>query len=456
MARAVTDMFTVLADPKVAEPLKLRFGTKTLNLIVDQVKREAGLKDAQPQGMLGRISGQLYRPFAIKTLATRVTSYVNNRLGGAMSMATELAKLDPKAGTQFWNMARLMKPNAGFYLTDSNREIYNKLMQNGYLYARWAGDRTMTYGGALEDRETLKSEKKMWWRNLQNKALAPMAHAEAINAINAFKVLRNQGYTEERAVKMVEVLTRRTQNAATTLEDSALGIEMREKGYNLAVPFFNQTITQANMFFEDVIAWRGAKRKGDAAAQARAARNIWIDVRGLAAGSIALAGVSAIISLGRQGYPRADEKKKKKLQAQALINLVGGSAGRFADGIIPGASSLADNAARGLVQALEADEDKRLSAVQKAATGFFTDSGRAPMAQAAGNAQDLINQGFAIIKGHRQHKDLESWRIQKAMGDIEDLLTTAIGAPTGGTEQAGSFLYGAFTGQTWGRNPKKE
>lgn len=308
-------------DGALTREINGRMGTDWTRRVTQTMMKLAGAKNQDQHGpvkVLSTLSGNVMR----SVLAWNPSSYFNNRVPGAIMMASAIAEKYPKAAAKI--IAGLVVPTQiktklnPIPLTrfgEENERARAFLMEHGYLGDRWDDDYSSIASPVNRDvASQLKGKAQMIIRHVSNVAMNPMMHAEIRNGIDAFKALRAEGLSETEARDLVADATRATQNSSSALDDSAFIQGVRDFGLGGLFPFLSQNVVTRNFLMSNIV---DGDKKGAVLAFA-----------GISAG---IAGTVFFRSLMRSMRNGPDDDKDKA-EEERIINTLN----QAADTILPG------------------------------------------------------------------------------------------------------------------------
>jgi GNAT superfamily N-acetyltransferase len=420
------DALNVLNAPEVKTAMLKKLGTRYAGRMRSVVQRLSGLaKHSDKWNVLDRAAAGLQRNISVGILGWRISSGLTNLIGGSILYANELAKINPKLVADY---AARSLPKV-FLTSKRNREIRDKLLSNGYLYQRWEIAPARTFAALPQDETEEKSKRIMRKRHRQEVGMRLMAIAEMRNAIMLFKTLATNGYSETKALDMIEKMTRVTQNPSTALEESGLFTAFKESPtWGFFFPFYGHPSVMRNILLKDLL--RGNKKR------------IIADVGALAASSVFTIGLRYLISAISKGWLWEDdeEEKKKQLQwsLQGLLQEVAdwavvAGAGRMASFIYDAIDKYSKSkSVEGFLKQLAFGGDNELSENLLSRIG-----------------QDLVYGTALSIEGARKSNQA---KIEKGALRLMDAAGMLLGEPTGGLTQGLKLGFGT-AGRPLGKGP---
>lgn len=340
----------------------------------------------------------------------RPVSYINNRIAGGMLAWSELKNMESRVSLP--DLAWMLMPQTLKFGADDNA-ILKKIMTNGYMGARWEMDFAKLFNpNFIEDpSEVATSRLKIAWKQIQQKGLAYMAHAEQRNAIRMFKVLKSLGHSDESALDLIEQVTRRTQNPSSVLEESPWLLTNKESGLNFLFPFFGQVEVARSLLMRDAVGFYRTMSGYSEEAKNKAFRRLLRTTLSLVAGLM----VGNVAREIMRKLRRKDEDRRKKEDATAKVAMDVARDG--ADYLLPGAGRVMDG----------------ISAVAQ---------GRQPMdTTLPGQILTKIYRGLGYMMKLSEHSKMPNK--EKLKRGILNLLEAAgmlTGAPLGGAEQYGQII----------------
>jgi N12 class adenine-specific DNA methylase len=338
-----------------------RVGTHALRFIRETIYQAAGRPEMDVRGF-DKVLGKIASNAAIGVLWGRLTSVLNNRIGGSVLMISELRNTyGAEAALRY--LARIELPGPAFWAKVENRKASKLLMQNGYMGHRWGEEYLEAAGnvraGELGHQLDLHGAR---WRRFQEIGLLPMQWAEMKNGVTAFRVLKEMGYTDAEAVKAVERMTRDTQNTSSALDESQLYRSLKgNRALWLVFPFMSQPAVGGRLLQRDAISYAGAK---GAAAKAAAAASLASTTFGLAASATLSAVIYSLFRAAQRGDPWPPQDAVEK--ARQLANLTG----NVADSLWPGLGRLTDMGLALVEDGVYRDPSMFGRIVDRIATGF--------------------------------------------------------------------------------------
>ncbi|MCX7010385.1 MAG: hypothetical protein NTY53_24620 [Kiritimatiellaeota bacterium] len=315
--------------------IETRMGKQVYHFLLNQVARSAGYYKVEPKAF-DRVVGRIASNAAVAILWGRITSVLNNRIGGSILMISELWQRYG-ANVALKYLARMALPPGVTRLSSACRNAIAKLNTlSGFLGVRWNEHYRAAVGNFLENAEASEGNnvRAVAWRKFQEWGLKPMEWAEQRNAADAFLALTGSGVSEEEAVRAVEQLTRDTQNTSSALDESQFSQAIKESRLLwFLFPFFSQNAIAGRLFQRDLLKWTAAK---GVQAKAIASKNLALTTVGLAASAAAAALISSLFRAAMRGetWPPDDE--------HAQLQQVANAAGNLADNLLPGSGRLFD------------------------------------------------------------------------------------------------------------------
>lgn len=388
-------------DSALTREINSRIGTDWTRRVTQTMMKLAGAKNQDQHGpakMLATLSGNVMRSL----LAWNPSSYFNNRVPGAIMLAAAIAEKHPKAAAKIISglavptqIKTRLNPIPLTRFGEENERIRAYLMEHGYLGDRWDDDYSSIASPVNRDvASQLKGKAQMIIRHISNVALNPMMHAEIRNGIDAFKALRAEGLSEERARELVAEATRATQNSSSVLDDSAFIQGVRDFGLGGLFPFLSQNVVTRNFLASNIA---DKDRAGAALA-----------VAGITA---SIAGTVLFRSLMRSLRNGPDDDKDKA-EEERVIN----SINQTADTILPGIGMVVEP-------------------MLNAAFGQYRGGGSLIFERQLGEVSKLAGK---IASGKPVDADAATKFIKA--------LTQLLGLPTGGVYSVGTIAHGMATG----------
>jgi hypothetical protein len=311
---------------------------------------------------------------------------------------------------------------------EGHKDTVDRLLQDGYFNDRWKEDALRVFANLPTDSETrpTRSAAMYRYRNLRKKAMQPMANAEMKNAVILYELMRKEGMSEEVAIREVELLTRRTQNPSTALEESGLYEDIKSKALGLFMPFLGQPTVAHNFLATSLTKLKHAQKTGEGLEQAR--RLAIGAAAGLAANAVMVAAVRYTVrslSDGRFPWePPEDEDDKAREQYYVLTGLLQ----EALDTTAPGSGKVITS----LVDAV-----KQNGKVRPENLGFrmWSDFWRGIFA-----VQDGLTRTEAEEKYGRGRSDRD--RLIDGLEDLASSSAQLFGLPVGGADQVWNMLRG--------------
>lgn len=431
------DALSLLNDPNVRTAMSERLGQRFAARMKEMIALLSGMKrHGEDWTAFDRWLAKRTRNIATSILGFRITSVLNNRIGGSILMANELFKMSPTLGTAF--AARILP----VVVTEGgeNARIRGTLLANGYFYHRWKTDAIRVFANLPSDENPAKTLREVRWRRMQQAGMQWMANAEMHNAINAFKALTNHGYSEAAAVDAIERITRRTQNPSTALEETGwYTISKKSAKMGVFLPFFGQPTVAANILMRDALTLAHARRTGKG--QAQSYRRLAVTAGALAASAAFSAALTVAMSGAARGGGSDDDDEKRRFYAwsDALGNLF--------DNLVPGSGRVSGWTARSVKRAWSANS--------------FADALRAPLTEMGRSDRELFenlasrmwtNASRSATDIPKGISDDDWWRIERGVLNVVELAGQWTGAPTGGIVQ-GAKITSGLAGHPLGVKP---
>jgi len=341
------DINSVLNDRDVRKAIVQRWGLKVIPQIKEYIEFLTYQKGASDSwGSWQKAAALIQRNFSLSILGFRLSSIALNRVGGTLMNATWLAANHPAALPAY--LARAANPLRLPFklLTGDSKAIRDELLKDGYFYDRWKADAFRVFGQTpREEQGNLTGATKEWkeigklrYRQLQQLGVSGMAWAEMRNVIELVQALESTGIKRNRAVEMVENITRDTQNPSTALEETVMYRGLKKSGFaGLFLPFMGQPTVIADYVGQQLDIARDEAKTNKKAAMKR--RGIVV-IGALITGLYAVV-QRAIVRLASKGLLTGEEPDDEEKEQQTLY-LVGDAIQELADIGIPGLGRIAD------------------------------------------------------------------------------------------------------------------
>jgi len=364
-----------------------------------------------------RLAVAIERNTSVSLLAWRTTSILMNRFGGKIMMAGALAAEHPGLIPSF--LARSTVPTS----LRLNKDVVNRLMQNGYFWHRWVEDPSHVFASLPTDaRDTSKRKGALMLRWIRAKALKPMANAEIRNAVNLYRTLVANGFTPEQAVEQAEAITRRTQNPSTALEESGLYESIHKGAHGIWLPMMGQPTVAHDFLVGKWLEWRYAMRSktGQLAA-----------TRGFAGAALASAANIALV-VGLREFMRSLRDRKPPLDGEDdWLYALWTAMNELLDTLLPGSGKIVDTlqgAVGGVVNTIRGTPIHGSSQVR-----FDSFPVR---------ILNLFASGMrSLVRESRQYQPVPK-KVTTAMIRLIDATSAVFGLPTGGLTQIAATAGG--------------
>jgi hypothetical protein len=336
-SRHMLDRLSVLKNDKVKAAIIERFGTVKYRYMVDKLKATAHLKHHSDNwGRATRAIVSTVRRASTSILGFRLTSASANRVG-AINLGNDIGQTSRLAQAKM--MQKLLSQRSLGIFMKEDRAVLDLLMNDAFFYNRWVVDMARTYANLPTDNRVEKSQRELAKRRRTSKAMQGMARMEQANAIEAYKALREVGYGQQEAIKLVEMATRRTQNPSTPLEETMLYTKIKEIGVlDAFLPFFGQPTVAAGILLRDAQLLENAIKTGDKAATEKYAKNLVGSVSSAVATTAAVTAIRRAVAMvsasAMYGMMSDDEKDKQVLYAAT------GFVQEMADALMPGSGRI--------------------------------------------------------------------------------------------------------------------
>ncbi|HOR26861.1 MAG TPA: strawberry notch C-terminal domain-containing protein [Candidatus Sumerlaeota bacterium] len=430
------DALAVLNDPATSDALIRRLGKRFPARIRETLARTAHLQTHSDKWRyLGRVGAGIERRAAAAILGFRLTSIANNLVGGSILMMNELGKLSPTYAAQY---AAYTQP-ATFW-AERGRRIKAKLLTSGYLYNRWVMEPTRVYANLPTDEESVSgrfAKQRLRLRALTNFALHGMAAAEMMNAAQAYAVLTRNGWSEADAVRQVEIMTRRTQNPSTAIEESGFYTTVKEHGgVGLVFPFFGQPTVASNVLLRDAYQLAHAMKTGRGRKEA-AIRTLG-SMAALGANSLFSGGLTMLVTAAGYGLLSGGggDDEEERVVRYGLARMIGDSL----DTLVPGGGYLlADPLAEAMASVVRGDD---LEATKLLKSIYMGPTKQVSENMLVGMAKKPISGAKKIVDGWQ---DEDYSKLLRGVYDLVDAVGMAFGVPVGGITQVAKSAQGVLT-----------
>jgi hypothetical protein len=422
------DAISMVSRGPAVPAIVRRWGTTAINDIKDSLAfltyqkghtdHFNGLQKAM-RGFEGRI--------ATWVLGARLSTIALNRYGGGIMMASEIAAVSPALAAKYaWKVFRPQVGMSRTWWSPRRREIREKLIKRGYFYDRWERSAFRVFGQLTSQRmeateegnarkELAKLERQRKRGVISAFMLSGMKHAEIANTIDAWEVLQDAGWTEEKILEALENWTRETQNPSTPMEESGTYRDLRTSGLGFAMPFMGQPTVVANKMQME---FELARKSGSYRRFASTA----------AAVVVAAAITAGLRKLVRSLSAGPDDDEDERSRDREMLRLVDDFAGELASVAFPGLDRIVGDVWK-YVYAYSTGDMQMKPRVAEDQTMM------APIARAG---MGVVNGTIQAFQG-----ELTEAKAEKLMLSAHQLVGLAAGLPTGGVEQMVRVGFGA-------------
>ena len=268
---------------------------------------------AQVNSTTDRWTRGINRNIAVAILGNNPTTILNNRIGGAINLAARLpvgvrTKFFARVGLDLLTLDTTGLKAAKWVGVTANVEAARKILQSPYMVYRWVDNPAHHLVVATKEDQPGQIAKGAWrdyFNGLQELSLHPMAYAEMMNAVDAYRTLIANNYSHNDALKVIEDATRETQNPVTPLEKSdMIRVTQTVPAVWMLFPFVSQSNVARNMLRVDYLAWDTAE-KGEA--KTKAGRQLAATVVSLIGSTLSTVAVWTSVSALMYGLFKPDD-----------------------------------------------------------------------------------------------------------------------------------------------------
>ena len=371
-ARSYQTMHRVLTDKRIEDSLVRKLGKPGYDQILKFLDILTYQERIVGPGASARTMNWLSGLVAGRALAGSLSAIGQNRAGGKSAYYYQL-RADGKNDIAAKYMATTLKgvnkhAVKGFNpltLAEADKKELDEMESfSGYLRLRW--DRrqfSRLLMGVTHSIETHTPSKFGNLSDLYDKtkdylndiAFRGLVLAEQSNAIELYRILKEDGYTKEQAARYVESLTKQTQNPSDIIDASNFYLMLQQNpGLRLFFPFMGQaTTTQLNLRRNTL---KAVRKSGIPASETQTLRSKVVAARSTKEGrqifdnavagwtSQAFVGIAAgvLMAFARGAFDDTTKKVTRMMRRQRNLFQVLSAASNLADQAIPGSGQFAE------------------------------------------------------------------------------------------------------------------
>ncbi len=250
------------------DTLSRRIGEANVDSIEFAIDRLAGNRRLdEDMGKIARFFEQVARWDSIKTLGFRITSILNNGVGGSILLASEMGKFGFGGAGAYWtSRGRVTSPTA---LADKKvQAVKAAILEDSYFWNRIVHNRNAVQSQVIAEGSYDKARKK-WSPRLEKFrafSLSGMSLQELHNATAAVMALMKwKKMSMGDAIRWVQFATERTQNPSSALEETRSYVFFKRHGMSIFAKYWGQISVEANLLRRELIMARGASHRADIA-----------------------------------------------------------------------------------------------------------------------------------------------------------------------------------------------